>query len=99
MSERYNSSTHVVQLLPVYVNRNTKFHQAQIQPFPLFTAPKLGLGQIMSELRISLPSVREEELHQHLANLKKDHGQLSAIALPKIVKLVTEAVNKSSPGV
>ena len=64
-----------------------------------FAAPKLGLGQIMSELRISLPSVREEELHQHLANLKKDHGQLSAIALPKIVKLVTEAVNKASPSV
>lgn len=60
-------------------------------------APKLGLGQIMSELRISLPSVREEDLHQHLANLKKDHGQLSSIALPKIVKLVSEAVKKSSP--
>ena len=51
----------------------------------------------MSELRISLPSVREEDLHQHLANLKKDHGPLSSIALPKIVKLVSEAVKKSSP--
>ena len=63
----------------------------------MFSVPKLGLGQIMSELKSSLPNVRDEDLHQHLANLKKDHGQLSSLALPKIVKLVSEAVKKSSP--
>jgi hypothetical protein len=57
---------------------------------------KLGLAQIMRELKMNLPHVKEEDLHHHLAKLKRDHGQLSALALSRIVELVSLAVKRPS---